>query len=324
MASVDVAIPCYNYARFLVDSVESVLSQGMEELRILIIDNASTDGSAEIARKLAEQYPEIEVCVHETNLGATASYNEGIGWAEADYFLLLDADDMLAPGALRRAIRIMEHEPQVVFTYGIELHCPDGVVTKPLSNAEDASWKISSGRQFIEDLCQVPIDVVGPNTVVRRTSAQKAVGYYRDTLHYYDDLELWLRLATLGDVAVTGEIQALRRIHSGQHSQQYRTQLQRDFHEREAAFMSFFANEGKAFPNWQKLERQVRSQLGKHAYWSSLSHYYRGKKDVAAELMKYSRQQRGLAGLVPPLDWLLRMNQPLERLKQVMREGGAR
>jgi len=324
MPSVDVAIPCYNYAHFLPDAVASVLSQEVDELRILIIDNASTDGSAEIASGLAERHAEIRVSVHERNLGATASYNEGIDWAEADYFLLLDADDMLAPGALRRAIRIMEQKPGVVFTYGIELHCPDGIVTKPLSDKEDASWTISSGRQFIEELCRIPIDIVGPNTVVRRTSAQKSAGHYRDTLHYYDDLELWLRLAMLGDVANTGEIQALRRIHTGQHSQQYRTQLQRDFHEREAAFMSFIAHEGKAFPNGSKLKHQVLTQLGKHAYWSSLSHYYRGHKDVAAELMRYARERRGLAGLVPPLDWLLSMNHPLERLIQILREGGAR
>src|SRR4051794_15159199 len=53
MASIDVVIPCYQYGRYLRDCVRSVLDQDVEQLRVLIIDNASTDGSAEIARQLA-------------------------------------------------------------------------------------------------------------------------------------------------------------------------------------------------------------------------------------------------------------------------------
>ena len=70
MASVDVAIPCFNYGRFLPDCVGSVLSQGIDDLRILIIDNASTDDSVEVARRLAADDPRIEVVVHTAQPGA--------------------------------------------------------------------------------------------------------------------------------------------------------------------------------------------------------------------------------------------------------------
>src|SRR5262245_3553031 len=104
MSSVDVVIPCYQYGRFLRECVSSVLTQGVSHIRVLIIDNASTDGSAEIARQLAAEDSRIEVAAHSHNVGPTASYNEGIDWASAEYFVLLDADDLLAPGCLARAL----------------------------------------------------------------------------------------------------------------------------------------------------------------------------------------------------------------------------
>jgi len=324
MASIDIVIPCYNYGRFLSEAVSSVLSQGIEDLRVLIIDNASTDESADVARELAARDSKVQVSLHTVNQGATASYNEGIDWAEADYFLVLDADDMLAPGALRRAMNIMEKEPGIAFTHGIELNCRHGETLPSIDNPADGRWKITPGLKYIEDTCLVPVCIVGANTVIRRTSAQKAVGYYRKTLPYSDDFEMWLRLATVGDVASTGVIQAIRRIHTAQHSEQFRSAQHRDFNERERAFASFFAHEGKVLPNRERLMRQVRVQLGKHAYWSSVSHYYRGRKDVAAELMRFSRERRGMAGFVPPLDWLLRMKNPVRRMKNVVREAAAR
>src|SRR5687768_3126879 len=120
MSSVDVVIPCYQYARFLRECVGSVLTQDVACSRVLIIDNASSDGSDEIARQLAGEDSRIEVVVHRHNVGATASYNEGIDWASAEYLVLLDADDLLAPGCLARALPFMKAHRNVSFTYGIE------------------------------------------------------------------------------------------------------------------------------------------------------------------------------------------------------------
>src|SRR5262245_5768644 len=103
MVSVDVAIPNYNYGRYLRGCVESVLSQDIEALRVLIIDNASTDNSAEIARELARSDPRVEIRIREKNLGPHASFNEAVDWAAGDYFLILCSDDAVTPGSLRRA-----------------------------------------------------------------------------------------------------------------------------------------------------------------------------------------------------------------------------
>jgi glycosyltransferase involved in cell wall biosynthesis len=64
MTSIDVAIPNYQYGRYLRECVESVLSQGVPELRVLIIDNASTDNSAEVAQQLAVDHARVHFVRH--------------------------------------------------------------------------------------------------------------------------------------------------------------------------------------------------------------------------------------------------------------------
>src|ERR1700674_936435 len=109
MSTVDVVIPCYNYARYLRSCVESVLSQRHVDVRVLIIDDASSDDTAEIAADLAMSDPRVEFRQHKTNKGHIATYNEGLlGWSTADYLVLLSADDMLVHDSLMRATRIMD------------------------------------------------------------------------------------------------------------------------------------------------------------------------------------------------------------------------
>ena len=103
---VDVVIPCYNYARFLEDCVGSVLSQEGVDVRALIIDDRSGDDTFEVGTNLIRRDSRVLFRRHSQNRGHIATYNEGLlEWVEAEYALLLSADDMLAPGALRRACR---------------------------------------------------------------------------------------------------------------------------------------------------------------------------------------------------------------------------
>ncbi|WP_046866116.1 glycosyltransferase family 2 protein [Microvirga massiliensis] len=317
MPGVDVAIPCYQYGRFLRGCVESVLSQGIDDLRVIIIDNASPDDSLEVARQVASEDRRVEVLAHPTNLGPHVSYNEGIAWASADYFLLLDADDLLAPGCLSRAVSIMEDHPEISFTHGVEVRfsLDDGLPDVP---ATGSGWEIQTGAEFIRNLCRTPVNNVGAPTVVRRTSAQKRVGYYRPELPYTDDLEMWLRLASEGSVAQTASVQALRRVHGSQMSVQFQTAHQvRDFQEREAAFVSFFSREGRSLQGAACLLQDARRGLGEHAYWSAISHVCRGYGRAGLELFEFSRTRRPMGGFLPPIGWLLRMDRPMSRIADI-------
>ena len=321
MASIDVAVPCYQYGRYLRECVSSILTQDVDSLRVLIIDNASTDDSVEVARQLAAEDARVEVIAHATNQGATFSYNEGIDWARADYFTLIDADDMMVPGCLSRAVAILNEQPEISFVHGVEARLEsDGSIGPSGVHWEASPWTVSSGREFIERLCRTPVNNVGANTVVRRTSAQKRVGYYTPALPYSDDLEMWLRLATVGSVASTRTVQAIRRYHDSRMSAGYDGVGVSDFTERQAAFESFIRRSGLAIADPERLLKAARNGLGQHAYWSAMSQLARGRASASRLLLRYAVQQNPSVALFPPVSWVLRMDRPFARLGEIASE----
>lgn len=318
MASVDVAIPCYQYGRYLRDCVTSVLRQEVSDLRVLIIDNASTDESVQVARQLAAEDSRVELIEHATNLGPHASYNEAIDWAQSDYFLLLDADDIVLEGAIERAVSFMEMNRDVAFTYGWV--CFIGEDGKFLSAApvdEAIDWKINSGADFIKEFCARGFNVIAASTVIRRTSVQKKAGYYRPELPYTDDVELWLRLATLGKVACSGQRQAGQRYHADRASNYYTDRIERDFLEREAAFKSFFLHEGRVLGNRASLRAHAKRSLAAHAYWSSVSQLLRGNVRSSLRLLQFAFARRPSLLLAPPIVWLFRRHQLFAHIRAI-------
>jgi glycosyltransferase involved in cell wall biosynthesis len=312
MASVDVAVPCYQYGRYLPGCVASVLSQGVDDVRILIIDNASADNSLDVARELAAADKRVSVVAHPTNLGLHASFNEGIDWASADYFILLCADDLLAPNCLKRAVAVMEERPDIVLTFGRELIItsdePPILSDQP---AGDVNWQILTGGELLERICRTgrpdySVFIISNATAVVRTAAQKRVGHYRAELPHSSDLEIWLRFACLGSAAQTGLIQGIRRTHpvsrsaSGIHNVHMWNVLY------EAAFESFFAHEGASLPQGKRLHRIARRALAERAYWSSLATLLRGDADLSLELLKFAFTRCPRTMAVPPLGYLRR------------------
>jgi hypothetical protein len=307
MPTVDVAVPCYNYARFLRDAVESVLSQGFRDLRVLILDNGSDDGSGDVARRLAAEDDRVDLRVFARNIGPHACYNAGVDWAAGDYFLLLDADDLLTPGSLERAVAIMEQNTGIAFSYSTELFMGlDGdAYARPVIPPGDAAWRIIPGAEFVRLRCRDPRNVVGAPTVLRRTAMQKQIGHYRASLPFTDDLEMWLRLATLGDVAEAGTPQGIRRVHRAQASESYREAPARDFAALVAAFESFFANEGAAMGDARPLLGLVKTTIGEEAFWYGRGRHREGDKANAALCIEYGLKLRPLANAPRLAKWLL-------------------
>jgi len=118
LSTVQVIIPCYNYGRFLRSCVASALSQEGVDVRVLIIDDCSSDNSVDICRELQCADRRVSFIHHKVNKGHIATYNEGLLLASSDYVVLLSADDLLTPGALRRAADLMDQNPSVGLVYG--------------------------------------------------------------------------------------------------------------------------------------------------------------------------------------------------------------
>jgi GT2 family glycosyltransferase len=262
-----VVIPCYNYGHLLSGCIGSVLSQAGVDVRAHVIDDASPDGSGEHAELIARSDSRIRVTRHRTNSGHIATYNEGLAAAEADYVVLLSADDLLAPGSLHRATAVMEANPRVGFVYGYSRYFDDPA-RLPAPGRARARSRVESGPKWIERRLRSGTNVISSPEVVVRTRLQQEVGGYRADLPHSGDLEMWLRLAARGDVGiVAGVDQAYYRVHAASMS---RTSFAKEFDElrqRYAAFDTFLSESGDVLADPERSRRRMGRALAAAALW---------------------------------------------------------
>lgn len=124
-----VIIPVYNAEQYLAECLDSMVAQTMDKslMEVLAIDDGSKDGSYEIARRYAEQYPFIHT-IHKENEGVSKTRNLGITRAQGEYILFLDSDDMLNPEAVESLCTFFDaHRDEVdLVTSQLEFLLPDG------------------------------------------------------------------------------------------------------------------------------------------------------------------------------------------------------
>lgn len=277
MSSVSVIIPCYKYGHFLEEAANSVLdNQEGVDVRVLIIDDASPDDSAEVARKIAARDPRVELIVHETNRGNIATYNEGLlEWADGDYCLLMSADDRATPGALRRARDFLDANPGVGFVYGRSLWCTDGMPL-PTARLKVRGWSVWPGQRWLERRFRQADNPITSPEIVVRTSLQKRVGGYDPQLPQAADMEIYMRLAANADVGfIRGVDQAYYRLHEQNMSKAVSPLMQ--LRQRRSVFDVVLDRNGDRLPDTKRLSEMAHHQLGREALWRAGLVYDQGR-----------------------------------------------
>jgi glycosyltransferase involved in cell wall biosynthesis len=112
---VSVVIPCYNHAHFLAQAIESVLAQSYSNFEIIVVDDGSTDNTAEVANGYSTVH-----YIYQENAGRSAARNTGLQHSRREFLVFLDADDRLLPHALQRGVSCMREHPECAFVSG---HC---------------------------------------------------------------------------------------------------------------------------------------------------------------------------------------------------------
>lgn len=281
MSMVDVIIPCYNYARYLRGCVHSVLSQPNVDVRVLIIDDASSDETLAVGRELVAADSRVAFRRHETNRGHIATYNEGlIGWSTADYTVLLSADDLLTPGCLGRAVSIMDAAPSIGMVYGRTIHfqCEADL---PVIYPRDFGFRRWSGANWLRLRCRAGYNVITSPEVVVRGEIQRAAGGYRPELPHAGDLEMWLRIAALSDIAYVNRTpQACYRVHPKSMMRTIYRGSFLDLRQRKGAFDSFFQRDAATIADARELYDLANRSLAREALWDACRSYDRN--DIAA------------------------------------------
>jgi glycosyltransferase involved in cell wall biosynthesis len=274
-ATFSVVVPCFNYGHVLEGCLQSVLDQEGADVRVLLIDDLSTDGSAEVCSRLAALDDRVEFRRHRRNEGLIATANEGLDWAEGEYVLLLSADDLLVPGSLRRAAEVMTANPSVGMVYGRPLLAREG---EPMP-APTGRWRATDvwpGADWIRLRCRSGHNCISSPEAVVRNSVQRAVGGYDPACYHASDLNMWLRIAAVADVAyVRGVPQAIYRIHAGSMLRSQNSPLV-DLRERKLAFDSFFARSSSRLDRPERLRALVGRALARQALWQASRAFDRG------------------------------------------------
>ncbi len=295
LTTVSVIVPCYNYGRFLEECVTSVLVQEGVEVELLVIDDCSTDESAALARGLAERDDRIDFRAHRANIGLMATVNEGFAWARGDYVLVLDADDLLVPGALARATAVMDKHPNVGMVYGRALYASEG---RPLPRPSDR-WRgtaIWRGADWIRLRCRSGHNCVSSPTALMRRSTQRAVGGYDSACQHTSDLNMWLRIAAVADIAHIRAHQAIYRVHRASMSHNQGGPLA-ELRERRTGFVSFL-DTVTSLDERDRMAGMLARALARQALWKASRAIDRGEDEllvdnlIAFALETYSGSKR--------------------------------
>ncbi len=202
MTTLTITLPVYNGMPYLKDAVESVLGQTFADFRFLIIDDGSTDGTAEYLRSLND--PRLRVIIRE-NRGLGTTLNQLFSESETEYVARMDSDDLCAPDRIRTVMAFLEDNSDVVM-----VGCDQAflVGSKTMNAAPRPTDHESIRRQL---LIKRP-GILHPTIVVRRDAWERVGGYRLGGAG--EDLDFCLRMCDAGRVANIPAILYYYRLHA--------------------------------------------------------------------------------------------------------------
>jgi glycosyltransferase involved in cell wall biosynthesis len=203
---VSVVMSVFNGQAYLAEAIESILNQSYRDFDFVIIDDGSTDKTAEILRSYASRDQRIRIYRHE-NKGRAASLNIGIELAKGNYVARMDADDFALPHRLQEQVRFMNEHPEVGLIGGaFELINNNQVLKTIRFPAEDSEVRSMMG--FCNPICHP--------TVLMRKEVALASGGYRKALLDADDYDLWLRMSERTKLGNLDAVVLRYRVHASQ------------------------------------------------------------------------------------------------------------
>lgn len=185
---ISIIIPVYNRAALVGRALDSVFAQTYRDYEIIVVDDGSSDGSAE----LLESYGDRLITLRQANAGAAAARNSGIAMARGEFIAFLDSDDEWCADKLRRQLEYYDAYPEVALVYTDMVEVVDGRVESEAYLHCGAYSRVGEG-QIYESLLEENF-IFTPTVMVRRTVFD-GVGMFDTQLAICEDRDLWLKIA---------------------------------------------------------------------------------------------------------------------------------
>jgi glycosyltransferase involved in cell wall biosynthesis len=259
-----VITPVYNGEKYIEASIKSVLKARVPSMTYLVVNDGSTDGTAEILKKYLGEI----VVIEQANHGEGSAVNVGFLARESKYVMVVSSDDLVDENIFRRLIQVLEENPEISVAY------PDWEM---INDEGDVISRIETPEFSIYSLIEKMICIPGPGALIRRSSLNR--DYLRDASYVYvGDFECWLHLARSTNFIRVPEYLAKWRMHGTNMSIKGRNELMAE--ERIRVYKQLLA----LTQNQKPLKNLVQKGLGT-AYFSSAKLVYFDSKIPAKKYL---------------------------------------
>ncbi|MBS1989139.1 MAG: glycosyltransferase family 2 protein [Cyanobacteria bacterium SZAS LIN-3] len=209
--SVSVLLPVYNGAKYLGAAIESVLAQSRGELELIVVDDCSSDGSADIIAGYAAQDKRVRFERNQSNLGLFRNYNRALELSQGQFIKPFAQDDLLHPDCLALTVPHLQNNSAVsLVTCGRNWVDAAGSVLRQVVPFPAAG--VRSGKLIITWSLITLTNFVGEPVVGLFRAGDRGAGYDPRYFHY-GDLELWMRLLQKGDMYFVPDVLCSFRSH---------------------------------------------------------------------------------------------------------------
>ena len=200
---ISVVINAYNAAPYFAECLDSVLGQTLEDFEVIVVDDASTDATGEIAEQYARRDPRVRVFHNERNLGIPTTINRALSHARGEFIAKMDADDVTVPERFAAQVAHLRAHPEVVMvgSWWVRIG-PDG-------RELGAQRPRPSNRRLAQQMRKRCVLV--HTSVMVRGDLMRRLGY-REFFRYAQDYDLFLRLCDHGEIAMLPQVLAKQRL----------------------------------------------------------------------------------------------------------------
>ena len=264
---ISIIVPCYNYARFLPDCLNSILAQeGGFDLEVIAIDDASTDNTLEVLAAYAD--PRLRVVRNEGNLGHVGTIHKGLMLAKGDLIARIDPDDRYRANFLNIVVAKFERHPEVGLVYG------DAAVMDEYGAIQtERSDRVHDGRDFkgnefirlLEDNC-----ICAPTAMARREMWMSALPVPKDLA--FNDWYFNIMIGRRSEFYYVNTVLADYRVHSSNHH----VKIVRDKSEEPSIFalLDRVFREKEISPELEQLKQQSRGRVYSAHYLTLADKYF--------------------------------------------------
>ncbi|QDV69522.1 Putative glycosyltransferase EpsH [Rosistilla carotiformis] len=182
---VSVLVTVYNREQYLQATLDSILQSSFSDFEIVVVDDGSSDGSLDIARKAAQSDPRIRVQTNPSNLGDYGNRMQAASLARGKYLKYVDSDDLIYPHGLQVMVDALQRYPDAALALAHSM--PEDISPYP--------WYLDSIEAYRKHFLGRGCMSCGPTGAIIRRDAFDAVGGFRKQWGVLSDSELWYRLA---------------------------------------------------------------------------------------------------------------------------------